>query len=506
MARFTCFESLENRRLMSAVTGFDLFNTTTGQAISGYTALPYNDTINLASLPTTHFSIRADVDTNPGSVLFALDGNSNYHVENSAPYILDGDTTDWNPSVGSHTFTATPYSGVNASGTAGTSRTLILNFTNSSSSSSSSSSTPPPTSGFSHVYTVSSSGPYKTISSAAAVAGPGDEVLIEPGTYHESITLPRSGTSGKPITFAAATAGSVIIDGTGFNTVINGNLQQYITLDGLDVEHCNNPNSTDPAAVSVFSNWIVENTTVELAAGTGINVTGSYTNLLNDIAQSNGRAGMGGADSSYILEQNCTTRYNNTAGDDPDVDAGAGKWVRSDHITLDGVISYNNAGPGLWFDYNDTNITVENCQSYNNTGVAHSWSGNGIRIEVSDGPFLIQNNQFWGNTGSQVDIEECENVTVTGNTLTGTNIGMKDWDRGAQYAIKNISITHNVFNDTTIYTEADDWYTNSGTTKNITIDYNTYNTTVSYLWGTTTYTGLSSVRSVLGFEAHGQVG
>ncbi|MET8462772.1 hypothetical protein [Micromonospora zamorensis] len=46
--------------------------------------------------------------------------------------------------------------------------------------------------------------PFCTISAAAAVAGPGQVVLVHPGTeYRESVVISRSGTEGAPITFRA---------------------------------------------------------------------------------------------------------------------------------------------------------------------------------------------------------------------------------------------------------------------------------------------------------------
>ncbi len=48
--------------------------------------------------------------------------------------------------------------------------------------------------------------PFCTISAAVAVAQPGDTVTVEPGTYVESVTLPRSGTAVAPITIAGVYA------------------------------------------------------------------------------------------------------------------------------------------------------------------------------------------------------------------------------------------------------------------------------------------------------------
>jgi len=55
--------------------------------------------------------------------------------------------------------------------------------------------------------------PFQTIQRAASVARPGDLVLIEGGTYAETVTPAKSGTLAKPITFAAYDNQTVVISG-----------------------------------------------------------------------------------------------------------------------------------------------------------------------------------------------------------------------------------------------------------------------------------------------------
>ena len=109
------------------ITSFTLVNSATNTDIQ---PLGDGDIIDLAQVGTS-LNIRAN--TNPGvvgSVRFGLDGNSNYRTENVAPYALRGDKKgyyfNWKPPLGSHTLSATPYSGKNARGTAGPK--LIINF------------------------------------------------------------------------------------------------------------------------------------------------------------------------------------------------------------------------------------------------------------------------------------------------------------------------------------------------------------------------------------------
>ncbi|MBF9254587.1 cadherin domain-containing protein [Pontibacter sp. 172403-2] len=91
-------------------------------------------TLNLATLPSRSFNIRAN--TNPatvGSVKFTLSGTqSKTATESGKPYALFGDDVHgdyyaWTPAVGSYTLTATPYTAAKGAGTAGT--TLTVSFT-----------------------------------------------------------------------------------------------------------------------------------------------------------------------------------------------------------------------------------------------------------------------------------------------------------------------------------------------------------------------------------------
>jgi hypothetical protein len=111
------------------VTSFTLINATTDRDIR---TINNGDTIDLAQLGTTRINIRAN--TSPatvGSVVFRLDGNARYKVENGAPYAIGSnngsDYNAWNYTMGAHTVTATPYSSSSGSGTAGSA--LTVNFT-----------------------------------------------------------------------------------------------------------------------------------------------------------------------------------------------------------------------------------------------------------------------------------------------------------------------------------------------------------------------------------------
>ncbi|HSV14652.1 MAG TPA: hypothetical protein VLI90_10350, partial [Tepidisphaeraceae bacterium] len=124
---------MESRQLMSAtITRLELVNADTGKDIE---ALKSGITLNLATLPTRHLNVRADVGSGTLSVKFGLDSNSNYRVESSLPLALAGDDGKghyyaWTPSLGKHTLTATPYLAKFAQGTAGAATSIAFTVTN----------------------------------------------------------------------------------------------------------------------------------------------------------------------------------------------------------------------------------------------------------------------------------------------------------------------------------------------------------------------------------------
>ena len=62
--------------------------------------------------------------------------------------------------------------------------------------------------------------PLRTIQRAATLSQAGDLILIEPGVYRESVSVPRSGTASQPIVFRG-NGGGVILDGSD-ETIENG--------------------------------------------------------------------------------------------------------------------------------------------------------------------------------------------------------------------------------------------------------------------------------------------
>lgn len=104
--------------LVDAATDTDLFPIRNGELL------------NQALLPD-NLSVRVSLSGAAGSVVYALDANSAFQIENNAPYALGGDSPvgDYIPvdlPAGPHTIRATPFAGTSGMGAAGGSREVQL--------------------------------------------------------------------------------------------------------------------------------------------------------------------------------------------------------------------------------------------------------------------------------------------------------------------------------------------------------------------------------------------
>ena len=116
----------------SQIAGITLVNAGTEKDL---TKLSNGAVYSLSSLGTTKLNFRADLNAGVGSVKFELKGaKAHTYTDNAAPHALFGDDGKGNYfygnmvlPAGTYTLTATPYSGSNASGTAGT--PLTYSFT-----------------------------------------------------------------------------------------------------------------------------------------------------------------------------------------------------------------------------------------------------------------------------------------------------------------------------------------------------------------------------------------
>ncbi|AUW42174.1 right-handed parallel beta-helix repeat-containing protein [Rhizobium leguminosarum] len=236
----------------------------------------------------------------------------------------------------------------------------------------------------------SASSPFHTISEAmAANLKPGDEVVVKPGTYNESINFDKDGSAAGDITLRSEVPGAALIrPPAGSYTGISVNAN-YVTIEGFDIKGGN---------------------------GDGIEANNvHHVSILNNKVHDSGESGI--------------------------------QFNYSDFVKIVGNETYNNASSG-WFSgisiYENRNITgdtsttgyrniVQNNISHDNvtkTG-AHT-DGNGIIIDdfqstQADGhpnytfKTLVDNNLVYENGGKGIQVAWSDSVTVQNNTAYHNN-------------------------------------------------------------------------------------
>jgi len=399
-----------------------------------------------------------------------------------------------------------------------------------------------------------------TFGRAAELADAGDTVTIMPGTYREAITVRHSGTVEKPIVFQATWPRSVILTSDTHYTLVqparDANRRQsafYVTMRGIvfgKTPFRNFSGFNDaPPSVILAKGWRLEDCTVERNMGLSFGNTrewdGDDVTLLRTIIQDSystgaGAAGDGDAKPPRLLEntllQDCIFRRNNEKDVDPGGYAGANKFLWTDHLTFDGVVSYDNIGTGTWFDYASTNFTVRNCTFFgNHAGVGLNldgkpggdapWAGAGFWSEANLGPALIEDNVIYSNLASGIgdlDSGSKGKIVIRNNTIVDCGgcvefRGMRDkYARGLGSAdvIGNIfKAWHSGAWGTSV---EEDIPSASPDGMGIHIDGNTYDPGPGYVgrWAswkpsksqTTTAAGsLEQIRARLDAEAHGKV-
>ncbi|MBI1171360.1 hypothetical protein GC209_08165 [bacterium] len=254
--------------------------------------------------------------------------------------------------------------------------------------------------------------PFRTINEAlSANLKPGDEIIVRPGTYNETLNIAKGGSAAGDVTIHSEVPGQALIrPTTGYDAIdVNAN---YVTIEGFDIAG---------------------------AKGDGIQANNvHHITVRNNISHGNGESGI--------------------------------QFNYSDFITVEGNETYGNASSG-WFSgisiYENRNITgdttttgyrtiVRNNISHDNvTHAGEHTDGNGIIIDdfqstqntayqAYNYATLVENNLVYGNGGKGVQVTWSDHVTVSGNTAYHNNVDLANtgtW-RGE---ISNAQSSNNTF-------------------------------------------------------------
>jgi hypothetical protein len=296
-----------------------------------------------------------------------------------------------------------------------------------------------------------------------------------------------------------------------------------VYVQGMTIRTVRNGMQGENAAITIGDGVTLADCVIEDIAGAGLAIYGKDVNVLRTTFQSCGQLAFGTHSARNVLIKDCTILYCNNGLDDPpwkgDPNAVQfkGKWFAnpdweavtkiwtSENITIDGVESAYNVGPGLWTDYMNRNIVFKNCYSHDNRGLSDSksYQGEGLRLELSphEGPHRVTNCLFERNSGAGVTLTSVRDVEITGNTFVG-GIGVlfrNDDERGG---LSNIRISDNTFDRASIA-----MWANRFPLAGMSIDGNTYSkgTRPLFSWDGLDFDSLAEVRHKLKFEQNGKI-
>jgi parallel beta-helix repeat protein len=395
-----------------------------------------------------------------------------------------------------------------------------------------------------------SAAPFRTINKAAQVAIAGDVVTIRNGTYQESVFVRNSGASGNPIVFQAESRGGVILTGGHYffqpaawtgGKLLSG--QFYITLKGLIFRAYSDPYSTasQSAAVRAVRGWRIENCLFDRAGQNGMVVVDDYITVTNSTFQYNyihalvafgrGNGATSPTDSRFVgitgfrlIDSVIRGNYVSPTTLDGRTSSSVIKIMGSKGVVVDNIESYENNGPGVWFDADNFDYVVRNSYFHNNYSNPGISPGRGIHLELSWGPGLVENNVIINNAAEGIAVSNSWGVEIRNNLLVGNQECMRlsDWVSRSgtvnQYALHDVSIHHNKFKDWRLNSCINPYGDRTGglaktvaavTNSRITIDYNIYqpvrNLNLSGWWGDKGFLATISQVRAIKTELYGQI-
>jgi parallel beta-helix repeat protein len=190
------------------------------------------------------------------------------------------------------------------------------------------------------------------------------------------------------------------------------------------------------------------------------------------------------------------------------------KILGSKDALIENVESYENYGPGFWFDASNFGYVVRGNYFHDNLYRGAGYSpGRGLHLEIG-WHGLVEWNVFANNAHEGLAISNSSGVTVRNNLFVGNRrqIVLSNWDRGASFLMKDIRIEQNQFRDWVEHGAIDvlgNINPENTPSLNITVDYNMYqpisSDVLSGWWGYFVKS-LGDARTKLGWEEHGSIG
>lgn len=316
--------------------------------------------------------------------------------------------------------------------------------------------------------------PFRTLQKAADMAVPGTIIRVLPGTYTEQVLVSTSGTKDAPIVFESTEWRGAIMTDRACCFRQAGNAA-YITIRGFWFLDCPLADGGlfQTQVIVPSTGWRIEDCRfTRCGVGLGYDRRATDTSetavvrcVFEDMAAtaSWAWAAQGQRMRDHLLEDTIFRRCNGI-NNDPAWQGQGAKYGYTENLMVDGLICYDNNGPGLWLDWNNDNFTVKNGTFFgNHAGWAYAnftdqslsstwWIGDGI-VSECNGSGVIENNVVYSNLGAGIAVWESGHlggIAVRDNTLVenGINLELRAMvreDFGDPAWIDAVTVTDNRF-------------------------------------------------------------
>ena len=325
--------------------------------------------------------------------------------------------------------------------------------------------------------TGSASAPFCTIGAAAAVAAPGDSVLVRSGTYPEEVKPKNSGTQSAPISYSPAPGATVTVAGGAHGFTVD--TKSWIAISGFTV-----------SGTTGYGIYLKNSANITLSAN---RVTQSGQPL-------NGLTAPGifltGTTSSLIV--------GNTS--DHNTDSGIYLSTGTTGVEVRGNLSYANArqytraAPGI--DIRSPGNVIDRNTSYGN-------EDSGIQLYNGANGSVVFDNLSYGNGDHGIDCLNSTGVVIVSNTVYSNHTAGINLEGAVGTAASTGGTVRNnvsVDNGLTSTTTRGDIRVDPSSTTGTTIDSDLFWLTspgVLVTWGATLYSSMSALQSGTGQESHG---
>lgn len=327
--------------------------------------------------------------------------------------------------------------------------------------------------------------PFCKISKGANSAIAGDTVRVLAGSYAETVSIPKSGSAGLPITYSAAPG--VIITGNGLSNGGNAfriSTKSYIVIDGFSI------NGT---------------------ADNGIYVSGSsYITISNNHVSYSGKTVSGSTRAGiYLASTTDSSIINNT------IDHNSQDGIRLTTGAVNNLVSNNVsfANAEKW-QRNATGIQVYGSSSYNNLithNITYANEDSGLQFyNMTHNNFVI-GNLTYGNGDHGIDFVNSPNNTIISNTVQGNHTSGINLEGSATPGSSGAKVFNNISADNGIAPitgQKSNIRVDASSVPGTTIDYNlvylTSSGTVQIQWNRINYSTLAAFKAAVpNQEVHG---